>query len=360
LNITSKQDEPFDVFCFCAAEYIARKVYSSKNNRSILNNPQITNITRLTSEKETLLLNTIQDLALDLAILDKNNPQYLLAKQERTLKMAQTLLKKNEQLCQKYGYGLPFSEIGVGSFHLDAESFVPDKGELEDYVKKIIEVIEKNKVQQPLMLQYATSNTSALNRMNNTNTESSLINNYTNASSILSNNNNTNTSNSLITPNVMIHPTVTKTSTTLFYSNSPKTRPVSIPQSSPITLQQSPVLQSSSIGQQQSSILQSNPIGQQQSPILQSNPIGQQQSPILQSDPIDPFESPTLLTNPININLLLDTADNTDTVELMSHSNTTEDMNFNFDLLNEVNDVKKTDGLDGNLEENHETQLTLL
>lgn len=224
LNITNASDDPYEVFCYCAAEYFVRKVYISKNSHSLLDNPQITNKIALTSEKEKLLLTTIEDSAMDLAILDKNNPEYVTARQARMLKNANTLLEKNQQLCEKYGYDFGgVTDVGLGPVSLSTQSLGHKKGELDFYVKKAIKIIKDNKVQQPLMLPSVEVNTSSSvlisNYVNNTNNTNSI--NNTNASNMLPSQNNTNASSVAIPTNALIHQTIVHNTNTLFSHKMP-------------------------------------------------------------------------------------------------------------------------------------------
>lgn len=136
LDVRYSPADPFDIYRFFLASYLAQKVYDTHHPGLVkyyTEHPRISNMALLTQDRERLVQAALTECIKKLDRLDKSNSDYLHARKDSVLESIQALKRENELLCKKYGIELavPVFSVGIASLNVGMPPLQPDHGCIE-------------------------------------------------------------------------------------------------------------------------------------------------------------------------------------------------------------------------------------
>lgn len=151
LNIQYASTDPFDIYRFFLASYLAQKVYDTHHPSIVkyyIEHPKISNMPMLSAQREELVGTALNDCVKKLLRLDKSNNDYPNARKESVIESIEALKRSNEALCEKFGVKLaiPIVSIGIASVNLGMPALQPDAGCIELCMEAAISAIRQVKI----------------------------------------------------------------------------------------------------------------------------------------------------------------------------------------------------------------------
>lgn len=157
-----KSADPFNIFCYHSAYYLAQKARESIDPgylAFITHNPTFSDLWQLNKAKEQLVKSQIELCRQSLLAYDKAHPGYMKFYRDRVLDFVKEVTQANERACSdhKTKFGLPILSFGFFAIFTASSSIAPKLGFLDTCMQRVKTEIEENEQRERILRQRAAS-----------------------------------------------------------------------------------------------------------------------------------------------------------------------------------------------------------